>query len=115
MPGWPWLNGVDEARWLLRLVDLVLLVSLLEVVWLLWRGPVGQRASLLHNLLAGVWLTLALRLGLSGAGLWGVAPCLAAAGLAHGLDLRSRLQARPGPQTPPFHDPSMSTSAGTRP
>lgn len=79
----------DEAALLLHLVDLVLLVSLLELAWLLLRRPAALR-SLLPNLLAGLSLTLALRLALSGAGLVWIAPCLIAAGVAHLLDLQAR-------------------------
>ncbi|MGN6826070.1 hypothetical protein [Paucibacter sp. M5-1] len=80
--------SLDEAA-LLHLVDLVLLVSLLELAWLLLRRPAAIR-GLLPNLLAGLSLTLALRLSLGGAGLAWVAPCLIAAGVAHLLDLRAR-------------------------
>lgn len=79
----------DEAALLLRLVDLVLLVSLLELAWLLLRRPATTR-GLLPNLLAGLSLCLALRLSLGGAGLAWIAPCLMAAGVAHLLDLQAR-------------------------
>jgi hypothetical protein len=94
------LTGFTEAELLLRLVDLVLAVSLIELLWLLLRRPAAM-AGLLANLMAGLSLALALRLGLSGAGLAWVAPCLMAAGLSHGLDLRARRRSPPVfPHTP---------------
>lgn len=80
---------MSESELLLHLVDLVLLVSLLELAWLLLRRPATLR-SLLPNLLAGLSLALALRLALGGAGLVWIAPCLIAAGVAHLLDLQAR-------------------------
>jgi hypothetical protein len=84
---------MTESELLLHLVDLVLAVSLLELAWLLLRRPVAV-VDLLPNLLAGLSLTLALRLGLGGAGLAWVAPCLMVAGAAHLLDLQARLRTR---------------------
>lgn len=87
----PLIAGFEPSELLLLLVDLVLAVSLIEllcVISLQRRRPLV--ASLLPNLLAGMSLALALRLGLSGAGLLWVAPCLLAAGLAHLLDLKAR-------------------------
>ena len=83
------LTGLSQAQLLLHLVDLVLAVSLLEGLWLLLRRPAAY-PQWLPNLMAGLSLTLALRLGLAGAGLFWVAPCLAAAGLSHLLDVRAR-------------------------
>ena len=82
------LAGIDEQALLLHLVDLVLAVSVLEMLWLWMRTPVIPQ--LLPNLLAGLSLTLALRLALGGAGLLWIAPCLAAAGLSHLRDLQAR-------------------------
>jgi hypothetical protein len=79
----------SEAALLLLLVDVVLTVSAAEVLWLLLRRPQGW-SHWLANVMAGLSLALALRLGLSGAGLLWVAPCLALAGLAHGLDIVAR-------------------------
>ncbi|PTT75674.1 hypothetical protein DBR42_28395 [Pelomonas sp. HMWF004] len=73
----------------MHLVDFVLAVSLIELLWLSVCRPTGLR-NLAPNLLAGLSLTLALRLGLSGAGVAGVAPCLAVAGVSHLLDLLAR-------------------------
>ena len=84
-----WIGGLSEKAVLLHLVDLVLAVSLLELLWLLLRRPAAMR-QLLPNLLAGLSLSLALRLALGGAGLAWIAPCLAAAGAAHLLDLQAR-------------------------
>lgn len=78
-----------DAELLLVLVDLVLAVSLIELVWLLLRRPTGL-ANLAPNVLAGLSLTLALRLSLVGSNLAWIVLCLAAAGLAHLLDLLAR-------------------------
>jgi hypothetical protein len=93
---------LDQAQLLLHLVDLVLLVSLSELLWLCWRRPTGLR-HLLPNLAAGLSLALALRLGLGGAGLLWVAPCLMAAGASHWLDLRARrrMMVTPNPNPTP--------------
>ena len=78
------------------LVDLVLGVVVLEAAGLLafrfWTGRgIGMQALLL-NLAAGLFLLLALRLGLGGAGAPLVLLCVALAGLAHLGDLRMRWQ-----------------------
>lgn len=78
-----------EAALLLHLVDLVLAVSLIELLWLLLRRPTGV-ANLAPNLLAGLSLTLALRLSLVGASVAWIVLCLAAAGAAHLMDLLAR-------------------------
>jgi len=78
-----------QAALLLHLVDLVLAVSLIELLWLLLRRPAGL-ANLVPNLLAGLSLTLALRLSLVGADLAWIVLCLAAAGVSHLLDLLAR-------------------------
>lgn len=107
-----WFGGLSEQALLLRLVELVLLVSLLELLWLLLRAGPALRRQLLPNLLAGLSLSLALRLALGEAGLAWIAACLAAAGIAHLQDLRVRRiifspkphppthAARPGRHTP---------------
>jgi len=81
--------NLTEAQLLLHLVDLVLAVSLIELLWLLARRPTGL-ANLAPNVLAGLSLTLALRLSLVGSNVAWIVLCLAAAGLAHLLDLRAR-------------------------
>ena len=81
--------GLTEAQLLLHLVDLVLAVSLIELLWLSLRRPTGL-AKLAPNLLAGLSLTLALRLSLVGANIAWIVLCLAFAGMAHLLDLLAR-------------------------
>lgn len=98
---------LEPARLLLHLVDLVLLVSLSELLWLAWRRPAGL-PHLLPNLAAGLSLALALRLGLAGAGLPWVAPCLLAAGVAHWLDLRARRRMMVTPNPPPITGPERT-------
>lgn len=77
-----------------RLVDLVLVIVALEMValGLYWRWSRRGVAfsDLLPNLLAGAFLLLALRLALSGAGWMPCCACLAAAGVAHSIDLARR-------------------------
>ena len=82
--------AIDEQALLLHLVDLVLIVSVLEMLWLSIRP--SAIPQLMPNLLAGLSLTLALRLALGGAGLFWIAPCLAMAGLSHLRDLQARRQ-----------------------
>jgi len=78
------------------LVNGAIVITLAEIGWLMWlakhRLPKGP---LLANLLAGLGLLAALRLRLSlaDAGLAWVALALAAAGVAHLLDLRARRKA----------------------
>ncbi|MDZ7813528.1 MAG: hypothetical protein U5L74_10560 [Ideonella sp.] len=82
---------MSEHTLLLRFVELALLISSLEVLWLVWRAPAGRpRLAVLANLAAGLSLMLALRLALGGAGLWPLLACLSGAGLAHVADLRLR-------------------------
>ncbi|MFG6414966.1 hypothetical protein ACG02S_13785 [Roseateles sp. DC23W] len=78
-----------EAALLLHGVDLVLAVSLIELLWLLLRRPTGV-ANLAPNLLAGLSLTLALRLSLVGSNAAWIVLCLVAAGVAHLMDLLAR-------------------------
>ena len=79
---------------LITLVNLVIAITLIELGWLMLiakhRLPKGP---LLANLMAGLGLLVALRLGLSDAGLPWVALALAAAGVAHLLDLSARWKA----------------------
>ncbi len=77
-----------------HLIDLILLVVVIEAaaLLLLWRYSRRGIApfDLLPNLLAGVFLLLALRATLAGSG-WEVAcGCLAAAGLANLVDIWRR-------------------------
>ena len=83
------MGGLTQAALLLHLVDLVLAVSLIELLWLALRRPTGL-ANLGPNLLAGLSLTLALRLSLVGADPAWIVVCLAAAGVSHLLDLLAR-------------------------
>jgi hypothetical protein len=77
-----------------RLIDLILIVVVLEagLLSLLWRY--ARRgiapADLLPNLCAGAFLLLALRATLAGAGWMVASGCLAAAGLAHLIDIYRR-------------------------
>jgi hypothetical protein len=77
-----------------RVVDLILVLVAVELVFLGYirarRGTgIGWRA-LLPNLLAGASLLLALRAAITGADWPWIAVWLAAAGLAHVADLRTR-------------------------
>jgi hypothetical protein len=77
-----------------RLVDWIVAIVAIEVVVLLifWRAT-GRGLSpgdLLPNLFAGAFLLLALRLSLGGAGWQLCCASLAAAGLAHMVDLGFR-------------------------
>ncbi|MFG6432013.1 hypothetical protein [Roseateles sp. LYH14W] len=92
------MDNLLDARLLRHLVDLVLAVSLIELLWLLLRRPTGF-TNLAPNVLAGLSLTLALRLSLVGSNHAWIVLCLAAAGLAHLLDLRARRR-HPGLFTP---------------
>jgi hypothetical protein len=68
------------------LVDAVLVLTLLEAAFLLWR----RRLDLLLTLLAGFFLVVALRMTMGGAEWPTLAPTLLAAGVAHGADLVRR-------------------------
>jgi hypothetical protein len=77
-----------------RLADLILVIVAIEAAFLLvfWRST-GRGVSpgeLLPNLFAGAFLLLALRLSLGGAGWQWCCGSLAAAGLAHMIDLGRR-------------------------
>jgi hypothetical protein len=77
-----------------RAVDAILLLVFVEaiVVLLLARRGRGPGAALLPTLIAGAALLLALRAALMQAPWTAVAAWLAAAGLAHGVDLALRLR-----------------------
>ena len=77
-----------------RLVDLILVIVAIEMAVLLifWRST-GRGVSpgdLLPNLFAGAFLLLTLRLSLGGAGWQLCCGSLAAAGVAHLVDLNRR-------------------------
>jgi hypothetical protein len=82
-----------------HVVDLILLVVVLEALLIggLWqrRGRGVAPSRLLPNLLAGVALLLALRAALTGAPWPWIAGALAAAGVAHLVDLAGRWSRRP--------------------
>lgn len=80
---------MSDQDWLLRMSEAVLVVSLIELVWLMTRRPSGP-SGLLPNLMAGISLVLALRLVLGGAGPLWIGVCLASAGICHLVDLRAR-------------------------
>jgi hypothetical protein len=77
-----------------RLVDLILIVVVIEAAVLLsvWRYARRGIApgDLLPNLCAGGFLLLALRITLGGAGWMSACGCLAAAGVAHLIDVSRR-------------------------
>jgi hypothetical protein len=77
-----------------RIVDLILLLVALEIVVLGYmrarRGSGLEWRAQLPNLLAGAALLLALRAAITGAAWPWIAAWLAAAGLAHLADLRTR-------------------------
>lgn len=70
----------------LRLVDLALAITLLELLLLL----ALRRRDLVVTLLAGLGLMIALRLGLAGSSLTWIALVLGLSGLLHALDVRRR-------------------------
>jgi hypothetical protein len=79
-----------------RIVDFVLALTALEGLLLVaYYRSTGRGIApidLLCNLASGIWLLLAFRLAVAGFW-WGwIGACLAAAGLAHFLDLRRRWQ-----------------------
>ena len=83
---------MNEQGLLVGLVNLVLVVTALEIAWLMFRrgGVRLAKWPLLANLLAGLSLVLALRLSLAGVDWFWIALCLALAGLAHVVDLQAR-------------------------
>jgi len=83
------MGWLDDPHVMLRLTEVVLAASLIELLWLLTHISAAPR-GLLPNLLAGLSLALALRLGLGGAGVAWVGACLVSAGVCHLFDLRAR-------------------------
>lgn len=77
-----------------RLIDLILIVVAIEaaVLLLVWRYARRGIApsDLLPNLCAGAFLLLALRFTLGGGGWIAACGCLAAAGMAHLIDISRR-------------------------
>ena len=77
-----------------HLVDGILVLVLVEVVALVLLWQRTRRgiapADLIPNILAGAFLLLALRLALGGAGWMVCSAALAAAGIAHLVDLHCR-------------------------
>ena len=77
-----------------HLVDLILIVVVLEAMGLLLFWRFARRGiapgDLLPNLCAGAFLLLALRLTLGGSGWMPACGCLAAAGVAHLIDVSRR-------------------------
>lgn len=77
-----------------RFVDFILIVVVLEAAllifyWRYWRRGVAP-LDLLPNLCAGAFLLLALRVTLTGGGWMPASGCLAAAGVAHLVDVSRR-------------------------
>ena len=79
-----------------RLADVVLAATALELAGLVaWHAATRRGLAwpaAVRMLLPGVFLTLALRVSLTGGALSFVALCLLLAGLAHGVDLTSRFK-----------------------
>ncbi|NPU09283.1 hypothetical protein HL666_00740 [Bradyrhizobium sp. 83002] len=85
---------MDELFQSLHVVDLILTVVVVELlavtlIWRRYRRGISPRA-LLPNLLAGVFLLLALRCALTDAPWFWLAACLAASGVANAADIRQR-------------------------
>jgi hypothetical protein len=73
-------------------VDAVIVITLLESAWLVWRRRKGLwSASLACTLAAGLCLMLALRASLAGAGLAWIVAAVSAAGVLHVADLALRV------------------------
>ena len=89
------------ATWLAggRLADVVLAATALELAGLVaWHTRTRRGLSwpaVARMLLPGVFLTLALRVSLTGGDIPFVALCLLLAGVAHGVDLASRWKQAP--------------------
>ena len=81
---------MDELFRSPHLVDLILAVVALELIAVTWRRRGISPRALLPNLLAGVFLLLAVRCALTGAPWFWLAGCLAASGIANAADLRQR-------------------------
>lgn len=80
------------VRWI---VDAAIVFTVLEATGLWAYGAVKHRPrwrAQMLNILAGLFLMLALRARLAGADWPCIAACLACAGAAHGIDLRTRLR-----------------------
>ena len=77
-----------------RLIDLILMLVVVEAAVLLLAWRYARRGiapgDLLPNLCAGAFLLLALRVTLGGGGWMIACGCLAAAGLAHLIDVSRR-------------------------
>jgi hypothetical protein len=90
----------DAHTLITLLTDAVIVFTVLEGVGLvLYHRTTGKGLppqAYLLNLTSGLWLMLALRAALQGAGTGWIAACLALAGLAHASDLWRRLR-RPRP------------------
>jgi hypothetical protein len=85
---------MDELFQSPHVVDLILAVVVVELAILAWIWRRRRRGisplALLPNLLAGVFLLLALRCALTGAPWFWLAGCLAASGIANAADIRQR-------------------------
>lgn len=92
-----WFLPADGLRWTVDAVlAIVAIEGLLLIAWLRRRGrPV---LAIGCGLLAGASLAAALRTSLSGASAWVTLACLAAAGLAHGIELLAHLRSDAGPR-----------------
>jgi hypothetical protein len=77
-----------------RIIEVILALMILEagvlVIWYKLKGQGVAPISLVVNLLAGVFLMLAVLAALQDASIWTLATCLAAALLAHIADLALR-------------------------
>ena len=77
-----------------RLVDFILIVVVLEAAFLILYWRFARRGispfDLLPNLCAGAFLLMALRVTLTGGGWMPTSGCLAAAGIAHLIDVNRR-------------------------
>jgi hypothetical protein len=82
-----------------RLIDLALALIALEGVallgWRLTKGAGPRPAALIANLLAGALLLFVARELLTGAGALAIGAALAAALVAHGIDLAARWESGP--------------------
>ena len=95
-----------------RIIEAILALMILEaavlVAWYKLKGHGVAPVSLIVNLLAGVFLMLAVLAALQNASVWTLATCLAAALLAHIGDLAMRWNA--GGQV----NPSLGEMVATR-
>ena len=92
---------MDESTLLLRLIQVVIAVTVVEglalLVWHRLRGGGVAPADYLANMVAGLCLMGAMVGMARGAGLAWVAAWLLAAGVAHGTDLFTRWRRRTAP------------------